>query len=370
MNDSEAEILTFYSTESTSPTSSIVQQILLNSTGTTRRILRPTIVKNSSNADACLQIEIIHERTGKNGFEPIDPPNLSKLKAGEALSCSLNSKETLALYNELSKLYALGNDAGIRYGENSYCIIKTEKNLILSKEEEKAISNLLEQCQASPGLAEKLAKTSPELIENAYRYKLLQKKHQGFARFKVLLKEEVQEQEWQDFFEEHDWIFGGVYDVQILAKVVNQPILSSPNVWGKGEKRGDLLLGTQGAISFTSVAEIKKSHTPLLKANPYRQGIYSISEELNGGVAQLRAYINKWQIEGSRTDVNKDLLESQEMYTIQPRGILVIGNLDQLKGDREKREAFELFRQNQKDIHIVTFDELYHRAKYLLGIPG
>ena len=270
MNESETEVLTFYSTESTSLTSSTVQPVILDSTGTTRRILRPTVVKNPGNAEACLRIEIIHERTGKNGFEPIESPNLSKLKAGEALSCSLSSKETLALRNELSKLYALGNDVGIRNGEHSYCIIKTEKNLILSKDEEKAISNLLEQCQASPGLAEKLAKTSPELIDNAYRYKLLQKKHEGFARFKVMLNEECKEQEWQNFFEEHDWIFGGIYEVEILAKVVNQPILSSPNAFGIGEKR----------------------------------------------------------------------------------------------------EAFELFRQNQKDIHIVTFDEVYHRAQYLLGING
>ena len=84
MNDSETEVLTFYSTESTSPISSTVQPVILDSTGTSRRILRPTVVKNPGNAEACLRIEIIYERTGKNGFEPVESPNLSKLKAGEA----------------------------------------------------------------------------------------------------------------------------------------------------------------------------------------------------------------------------------------------------------------------------------------------
>jgi hypothetical protein len=366
MNDSEQDILTFYSTESTSPTSSTVQPVILDSTGTTRRILRPTIVKNTNNDEACLRIELIYERTGKNGFESVEPSSLSKLKAGEALSCSLSSKETLTLYTELSKLYALGKEVGIKYRENSYAIIKTTTDSVLSKNDEKSLVDLLQQCQTSPGLAEKLATTNPELIENAYHYRLLQKKHEGLARFKVMLQEECKEQEWQDFFAEHDWILGGICEIQILSKVIAQPTLAGANVFGKNEKIGDFLLGSQGNVRFTAVAEIKKSKTDLLKGTPYR-GTYYPSDELNGGLAQLRSYMRKWQLEGSRTDTNKDFLESKGIYTIQPRGILIIGHLDQLKESREKRDSFELFRQNQKDVHIVTFDEVYYRALHLLG---
>lgn len=78
--------------------------------------------------------------------------------------------------------------------------------------------------------------------------------------------------------------------------------------------------------------------------------------------------MRKWHVEGSRTEANRDLLERQGIYTIQPRGIFIIGHLDQLKESREMRDSFELFRQNQKDVHIVTFDEVYYRAQHLLGI--
>jgi hypothetical protein len=100
---------------------------------------------------------------------------------------------------------------------------------------------------------------------------------------------------------------------------------------------------------------------------PYRQDVYCPSNDLNGGLAQLRTYLRKWQIEGSRTEENKDLLESAGIYTVQPLGILIVGNLNEIKEDRKKREAFELFRQNQKDVHIITFDEVFARAVQLLG---
>lgn len=366
MTELEQDVLTQYSTESTSPISAKVSPIVLDSTDRTRRILKPTIVKNANQADACLRIELIYERTGKNGFEPVEPPNLAKIKSGEALSCSLNSKETLGLYKELSKLYSLASEFGVKNGKHRFVVLKTSMDTSLSKSDENALSELIGRCHNSPGFAEKLAMTSPELIENAYHYRLLQKKHDGIARYKIMLQEDCKEQEWQDFFAEHDWILGGICEIQILSKVIAQPVLAGANVFGKNEKIADFLLGSQGNVRFTAVAEIKKSKTDLLKGAPYR-GAYYPSDELNGGLAQLRAYMRKWQLEGSRTDANKDFLESKGIYTIQPRGILIIGHLYQLKENREKRDSFELFRQNQKDVHIVTFDEVYYRALHLLG---
>lgn len=366
MTELEQDVLSLYTTESTSSTSAKVNPIILASTGSTRRILKPTIVKNASQEEACIRIELIYERTGKNGFEPVEPPNLAKIKAGEALSCSLNSEETLGVYNELSRLYSLASEFGVKNGAHRFIVLKTSTDVALSKSDENALSELIEKCHYSPGFAEKLAMSSPDLIEKAYHYSLLHKKHDGIARYKIMLQGDYKEQEWQEFFTEHDWVLGGLCEVQILSKVIAQPVLAGANVHGGNEKIGDFLLGSQGNVRFTAVAEIKKSKTDLLKGTPYR-GTYYPSDELNGGLAQLRAYMRKWQLEGSRTEANKDFLESKGIYTIQPRGILIIGHLDQLKESREKRDSFEQFRQNQKDVHIVTFDEVYYRALHLLG---
>ncbi len=368
MDDSEQNIFSPYSSESTSPISSTVSPVVLDETKTTRKILRPTVVKNAKNPEASLSVEIIHERAGKNGYEAIEPPDLRTLKSGESLSLSLSSKETLSLHRELSKLYALSTKFGVKYGKKHYITLELSGDEALSDTDEKNLSQLLKKCRHSPGLAEKLATVNPKLIEAAHHYTLLQKKHEGIARFKVMLNEQCKEQEWQSFFEEHDWILGGVYEIQFLGKLTGQPTIAGANVFGLSEKKSDFLLCSQGHVRFTAIAEIKKPQTDLLKPTPYRQGVYHPSEELNGGLAQLRTYMRKWQVEGSRTEANKDLLEGQGIYTIQPRGVLIVGRLDQIKESREKRDAFELFRQNQKDVHIVTFDEVYYRAQHLLGI--
>jgi len=367
MQENGDEFATNYTTESTSKQSVEVSKIILNETTNTRRTLQTTIVRNDQNPDATLRIAIINERKGKDGFEQEKPPDLRKLAAGEKLSCELDSADTLALFKELSRLYALADIVGIDYGKNQYLVIKTTRSSNLSNDEVVSLTKLLENCRHSPGLAEKLAKISPQLVENAYHYQVLAKKRDGAKRFKIMLNEQCYEQEWQAFFKEQAWILGGVHDIQYLSEISDQPIFSGSNFQGQGEKRGDFLTCTSGNARFTSIVEIKKATTSLLQSQAYRQGVYCPSSELNGGLAQLRTYLRKWLIEGSRTDENKDILENAGIHTVQPMGILIIGNLDEIKADRKKREAFEVFRYNQKDVHIVTFDEVYARAERLLG---
>ena len=366
MIENTDEFAAKYTTDSTSKQSVEVNKVILNETTNTRRTLQATIVRNHQNPEAALRIAIINERKGKDGFEQEKQPDLRKMAAGERLSCELDSADTLALFKELSRLYALATIVGIDYGKNQYLVIKTTGSSNLSNDAIGSLTQLLENCRYSPGLAEKLAKLSPQLIENAHHYQVLAKKRDGVKRFKIMLKERCAEQEWQNFFKEEPWILGGVHDIQYLSEVSDQPIFSSANFQGRGEKRGDFLACTSGSARFTAIVEIKKATTSLLQSQAYRQDVYSPSNELNGGLAQLRSYLRKWQIEGSRTDENKDLLENVGIYTVQPMGILILGNLDEIKEDRKKREAFEVFRYNQKDVHIVTFDEVLARAERLL----
>lgn len=56
---------------------------------------------------------------------------------------------------------------------------------------------------------------------------------------------------------------------------------------------------------------------------------------------------------------------------IKPRQVLVIGNLKELtdNGDinPEKSLSFELYRKSINDVEIITFDELYERAKFIVN---
>lgn len=364
MNTIDQNELAYYKTESTSKVTLQVDDILLSETSINRRSVRASIIKNNKNPKASLSLKLIYANNGKEGFKDTAPPDLRKLRVGEVLSCSLNEEETRALFEKMLALYSLSKNCSYGYGIHRYAVIKLKGSDVEANE----LSSLVSKCQNSPGLAKQLAELSPELVEAAYHHRLLKKKQEGLTRFQVMLKEECNELAWQELFEEHDWIIGGTCDIQFITKIAGQPIVASANVHGTCQRKGDILFASQGNVRFTTLVELKKVNTPLLKEEKSRPGQYYPSSDLSAGLAQLRLYMRKWHVEGSRLEANKDILENEGIYTIQPRGILIIGHLEELGKNRNKIESFELFRQNQKDVHIVTFDEVYWRAQSLFMV--
>ena len=96
----------------------------------------------------------------------------------------------------------------------------------------------------------------------------------------------------------------------------------------------------------------------------YRNGAWRISNELAGAIAQVQANCAQWEISGSRTDQNRELLQSY--YTVSPKGIVVIGNTNELDS-LEKRNSFERFRREIRCPEIITYDELHARIRFLVG---
>lgn len=51
--------------------------------------------------------------------------------------------------------------------------------------------------------------------------------------------------------------------------------------------------------------------------------------------------------------------------------ILIVGSWDQVKDDvdlvkQTKIKTFELFRRDSRNVEIITFDELFERAKFIV----
>jgi hypothetical protein len=135
---------------------------------------------------------------------------------------------------------------------------------------------------------------------------------------------------------------------------------------------------TKGMINSLCFGEIKTHKTDLLKSvsSPYRRECWSVSDELIGGVAQIQKTIQK-SIENIKTkteikDKNGDLT-GEQLYLYQPKSFLLIGTLNQFaiedKVNEEKFSSFELFRRNLVNPEIITFDELYERAKHIINNP-
>ena len=189
---------------------------------------------------------------------------------------------------------------------------------------------------------------------------------------KKLKKEAV----WQRFFEANPWIFGyglgyiflSGLDDKKLEQVVQGYSLNSHG------KRIDAVMKTKGIISNLCFVEIKTHMTKLLEDTPYRPGCYAPAKELAGAIAQ---------VQGSTADAVKSLAEKiaisdslgnptgETLYNYQAKSFLVIGNLNEFIGDHgvneDKLRSFELLRKNTMSPEIITFDELFERAKFIVS---
>jgi hypothetical protein len=69
---------------------------------------------------------------------------------------------------------------------------------------------------------------------------------------------------------------------------------------------------------------------------------------------------------------NRDWAEDRDVTPVQPRGILLIGNLAQLEvqstaESSTRRETFERFRRSLWNPEVLTYDELLERARFLVS---
>lgn len=191
----------------------------------------------------------------------------------------------------------------------------------------------------------------------------------------MLKDHSLSEKDWEYFFQKNDWIFGYGLNYQFMGLLSTQNYVGGTNFTGGGGQIGDFILKTEGDLKYTVLVEIKKPSTNLIstKSNSrdqikYRNGAYLLSGELLGGVSQLQVNCETWS-RTSKEFTNNNELYTKNIQTVQPKGILVIGNLSQIKDDIEQSNTFELYRQNLRNPEIITFDELFERAKFIVTKP-
>jgi hypothetical protein len=192
-------------------------------------------------------------------------------------------------------------------------------------------------------------------------------RREKLAEFEDGLRKDLPESWWQDFFDGNKWIFGYGLNYQILRAEQSQPHYGGTRVDGGGGQKGDYLTSTLGEVGFTVLVEIKTPSTPmLLGAAEIRNGAWSLSKSLTDALSQIQANIATWDKRGSEQPENRDRLERSGIYTVQPKGVIVIGHLEQVKNVRNKLETLQRFRKSIHGVEVVTFDELFARARFIV----
>lgn len=184
---------------------------------------------------------------------------------------------------------------------------------------------------------------------------------------------------WQRFFEKNTWFFGyglGYLFLSSLDDKKLENVVQGHSVASHG-KRVDALMKTHGLIASLCFVEIKTHDTKLLSSKPYRAGCWSPSAELVGAIAQVQGTVHGAVEQIGAKFVGKDkngFPTGEEAFNLQPRSFLVIGSLSEFMGEHgvnaEQYRSFELYRRNTTWPEIITFDELYERASYIVNHNG
>lgn len=359
-----------FSVHSTSARSAKVGDVWLErpadpDTSLTRKVMRPELVDNVHSDEARVKVTIVHQRrhTAKEPWQDYDAFSLATLKAGQEMKCALSAAETQDLFKALQPLYAI-TEGGIPKRNKTLTVVDDSEAVVVRGRPADVIRKLTKD--NAEAFWEGLEQLSPDLFRAVSLMKLHQLREEAVHAFgQHMAAGDWAESAWQTFFERNTWIFGYGLTYRFLSTITPQPQYGGTLVTGRGGQRGDFFAATEAERRFTVLVEIKRPDSELVQDKLYRNSAHVLGDELAGGISQVQSNCRTWETEGARTEGNRELLERQACYTIQPKGILVIGHTEQLDTGA-KRATFELLRRNLQNPEIITFDELHARAEHLL----
>ena len=175
---------------------------------------------------------------------------------------------------------------------------------------------------------------------------------------------------WQYFFNKNQWIFGYGLDYRFQGVLQKEFYASNTDASGAESVISDFLMGDN---KFTTFVELKLPITPLFSNSKSKSNSWRLSNQLIESVSQILEQKASGQLKIETTrDLSNDNGDIITQHSYDSKAILVIGNwnevndsLDSEKVKKIKRKTLELFRRDSRNIEILTFDELYQRAKFI-----
>lgn len=165
-------------------------------------------------------------------------------------------------------------------------------------------------------------------------------------------------EKWQEFLTSNQWLLSLIFNVPVTF-FHSKAYLGGKGLSNKGGKVIDFIY-KNNLTENVALIEIKTPFTKLINQE-YREDIYSMSEDLSGGVNQLLTYkqtlLSSYK---SLYDVNANVFD--------PQCILIIGTMKQLSKDDGTLLSFELYRNSLRNITVLTFDELFYKLDHLIAL--
>lgn len=235
---------------------------------------------------------------------------------------------------------------------------------------------------ADRGLIDQLRKLSSIKREHLFRslhldltpeeINLLLGRRQALEEFESqLVAGEWSETSWQDFFEKQSWVFGYGLDYRIMRPFDREMVVGAAGTDNLNKPTVDFLMTF---TDYTVLVEIKRPVTPIFQVRRSgRAGTWRFSSEFMDSVSQVLEQKAEWLRAAQSGDhFDKSGSRRLEARTRDAKAILVVGTRAEFESPDNPRESaikkdtFELFRRDTRNLEIVTFDELFERAKFII----
>jgi hypothetical protein len=141
---------------------------------------------------------------------------------------------------------------------------------------------------------------------------------------------------------------------------------SKCNVGGKdlSNQNGNIVDFVYASNDTSNVVLVEiKTPTKNLLGGQYRNNSYSIDDELSGGIVQVLNYREQllkeyYQIKGDDDSYN----------VFNPKCLVLIGSIEAEIDNSTKLKSLELFRNCLTGVQVITYDELFNKAKDILEL--
>lgn len=178
---------------------------------------------------------------------------------------------------------------------------------------------------------------------------------------------------WHHFLKNHDWILGLNADLRFLIDFYDEQKVGMEDSQGAKSPKTDLL----GISEYTVLIELKHSNTKIFKKtkSKSRANTWDFTADFIEGISQCLG--QKFDLDkyfDQKSFVNEGIrLDKSAVETIDPKTIFLVGNkrfefptLELVDINLLKNKTFERFRRNNRNIDVLTFDELFERAYHII----
>jgi hypothetical protein len=340
-----------------------VGDIVIREKKNIKLVFRPQIIlENQKSPDAHIKGDLIYFRSKNKDYDSCSKVSVRELTDGQCLKITMHSDEINLLCEKISELNAIYKKSGGNSGE--YIVFKSDEKLNIP---EGVLENNLDI------LLNTLVNTkNPEKIVNV----LSEMDYLGVCELnrisnlanlkKVLdmwdsLKQSDNEKLWQEKFKEYHWILSQIFCTPTLF-IKDEAYVGGKTFEGTGGQYVDYIYGNN-LTKNAFLIEVKTPKTKLMNSNPYRQGVYSPSSELTGAISQVLR-----QLDSFYKEFNTLNRGSEEMHSNNIRCVIIAGSFEDINGNTDMLASFEKFRNELRNVEIVTYDELFEKIKTLIDI--